>query len=335
MLNVFIGYGCNLKCGYCLQAPARDRVGTPTYKNKATSFIEKMLPHIIKNNITEIAYWGGEPLLYWETIKDIHNELEKHVKFKHVKIVTNGTLLTHEIKTKINDWDAYVVLSRHKQYGEPKWDIVKYIRKLSISFLFNGQQLSFHPFIDELNELEKITGRKLSGFMHWVRATDGCSPKYYIQMEQLDEHEKYLWELADLALKGNRQAIEFWTPHIIQWEESLKGEFVPMCRGSHQIDVDLDGNLHNCHHSVNKKSKIGKAFGDIENMDAYLQAEKFVKTTECQTCPIRKWCRGNCHLSNTHEVDCQLSKRKSKILKMLSSKKIITKGENIHVQSHV
>jgi radical SAM protein with 4Fe4S-binding SPASM domain len=335
MLNVFIGYGCNLKCGYCLQAPARDRAGVPTYKNKATSFVEKMLPHIIKNNIKEIAYWGGEPLLYWKTIEDIHNELQKHIQFKHVKIVTNGTLLTGEIKNTINNWGAYVVLSRHKQYGEPKWQFVKDIRNVSISFLFNGKELNFHPFLKELDELEKKTGRRFSGFMHWVRATDGCSPEYYIKMEQLDEHEKNLWELANLALKGNKQAIELWTPHIIQWEESFKGEFVPMCRGSHQIDVDLDGNLHNCHHSVNSKSKIGKAFGEIENMDAYLQAERFVKTTECQTCPIRKWCRGNCHLSNTHEVDCQLSKRKSKILEMLSSKNIINNKGNIHVQSHI
>ena len=322
MLNVFIGYGCNLKCSYCLQAPSRDRVGQPKYKNKAKTFIDKILPYIKKNDIKNIAYWGGEPLVYWNTITEIHDELSKYVNFDNVKIVSNGTLLTQEIRQKINYWKAFVVLSRHKQFGEPNWKEFANVFKSSVSFLLHGQCLDPQDFIEEIKEIESLVKRKIHLYMHWVRATKGCDPKYYIQLNQLDQHKKYLWDLVSRAESGCEYSISLWRPHVHQWLYAKNSQFVPMCRGSHQIDVDLDGNWYNCHHTANNKTRIGSSVGVVENKDAYLQAEKFVNTKECQTCPIRNWCRGNCHLSNTHEVDCALSKMKAEILQYLTKSKI-------------
>jgi len=337
MLNVFIGYGCNLKCGYCLQAPARDREGTPSYKNKSKEFVKKILPIIKLHNVKSISYWGGEPLLYWRTISEIHEELIKEVKFEDVKIVSNGTLLTPEIRKTINRWKAFVVLSRHTLYGEPKWEEFSKVFNSTVSFLLHGKTLDPSTFINEIKEIESYTKRKMYVYMHWVRATTGCSPEYYIQLDQLKQHEEYLWQLVKQAEQGCEYSISLWRPHVHQWRYAKDSEFVPMCRGSHQIDVDLEGNWYNCHHTVNKRSKIGSSFGKVDNKEAYLQAERFVKTTECQTCPIKNWCRGNCHLSNTHEVDCQLSKIKGKILDYLdkSHKINFNKNKEMFISNYV
>jgi len=95
---------------------------------------------------------------------------------------------------------------------------------------------------------------------------------------------------------------------------------VPMCFGDHQIDVDLEGNRYGCHHTVTAPLKIGQLGGPVENEAAALQVRRFVDTAECSACPLKTWCRGNCHLSRTHDADCRLSKEKHKIMEWISER---------------
>ena len=46
-------------------------------------------------------------------------------------------------------------------------------------------------------------------------------------------------------------------------------------------------------------------------------AWRWMKSAECQACPVRSWCRGNCHLSQTHELDCRLSREKHRVFAWL------------------
>ena len=46
-------------------------------------------------------------------------------------------------------------------------------------------------------------------------------------------------------------------------------------------------------------------------------AWRWVRSAECRACPIRSWCRGNCHLSQTHELDCRLSREKHRVFAWL------------------
>ena len=50
------------------------------------------------------------------------------------------------------------------------------------------------------------------------------------------------------------------------------------------------------------------------NKRAFAHVERFVKGEDCKACPVRSWCRGNCHLSGTHDVDCRLAKEKHNLL---------------------
>ncbi|MBC8268481.1 MAG: radical SAM protein [Rhodospirillaceae bacterium] len=343
MLNIFLGYACNFKCGYCLQSPS----SSPPRHNPqdVDRFVEKIIPYIQNNGIDEISYWGGEPLLYWPRIKAIHEGLLRAgLTFGFVKFVTNGSLLEDHHVEVLNRWDAYVVIShhswqephssqeprptlgKHSQQGEstppdaPSWDKVARLCRSSVSFLFTHEDLFAWPWFRVLEDLEQHWGRPFFPYVHWVRATEGCAPGFYLTHDDLDIHVPHLWELAEQRLEGDRHAHFMFEGHLRDWRRDFHpdGDSKPMCHGDHHISVDLAGNRYGCHHSARVELRTGSIFapeGPTPTTErAIAHVEKFVKSGDCMVCPIRSWCRGNCHLSNTHDVDCRLAKKKHKLL---------------------
>lgn len=331
MLNVFLGYGCNLKCSYCLQAPMAQR----SKKGKAdpSTFIEKVIPWVIEKNIRKISYWGGEPLLYWDQITKIHEAfLAAGHEFDMIRIATNGTLFTDEHVEQCNKWGAYIVISQHPQFGEPVWDQLMNLQNSSLSFLYHKGELAPWGWIDQCNELEQKYGRQVFPYMHWSRATEGADKATDMTFDDLKAHLPHLVQLANMAVQGDRFAHDMWLPHLYEWQDRLDQtkDVVPLCYGDHQIDIDLEGKRYACHHTVEPHMQTGDIFTGDKNIIAIQQARRFVDTAECKSCEINTWCRGNCHLSRTHDVDCQLSKHKHEILSWLDGKIGHNEGKIYH-----
>lgn len=95
---------CNLACKYCAYSEIYengiDRSQNDLLFNDAKILIDKILsdPEYIsvhKNDSVNIGFYGGEPLLKMDLIKDIINYIEKeypNLKYKY-RITTNGVLL--------------------------------------------------------------------------------------------------------------------------------------------------------------------------------------------------------------------------------------------------
>lgn len=330
MLNVFLGYACNLKCSYCLQAPMAQR--SRRVKPDPSVFIDKVLPWVIEKDIRKIAYWGGEPLVYWSAIEKIHQAfIDAGHSFDMIKMATNGTLFTEQHVEQCNDWGVYTILSQHPQFGTPAWDQVMHLNRCSLSFLFHHDELNANSWLQQCDDLEMKYSRAVFPYMHWTRSTPGAAPGTDLTFADLDAHIPHLWDLAVAAAEGHRHCQDMWRGHVLEWEEKLSPgrEVVPMCYGDHQIDIDLDGNRYGCHHTVEPEFQTGTIWDKTVSDKAMRQVRRFVDTEECRTCPINTWCRGNCHLSRTHDVDCQLSKYKHRILKWLAPRMPENDGRSI------
>jgi len=316
VLNVFLGYACNFECAYCLQDPKG--ADAARKRHPVEPFVEKIAPFLKDRGITEVAYWGGEPLIYWDAIEAIHEALiAAGVRLTFVKLVTNGSLLDDRHVEALNRWGAYVVVSRHGPFGEPRWDQVARLRNSAISFLFSHENLFAWPWFGDLDRLEQRFGRPFFPYVHWVRATDGCDASWYLTHGDLDRHVPHLRELALLRLEGDRHAHGMFEGHLREWRRGLHGaggSVEPLCHAGDDVSVDLAGNRYGCHHSVRRSLRTGHLFepetNSAEIVAALGHVHRFIDTVECQACPINRWCRGNCHLSNTHDVDCRLAKAK-------------------------
>ena len=324
MLNIHLGHACNFRCSYCLQSTHADESGA---RKLLEPFIERVVPFVRRNDIRRVAYWGGEPLLYWRRIEAIHEAmLRAGLAFDFVKFVTNGSLLTEVHVERLNAWNAHVVVSRHEGAGEPNWKHVARLKRSSVSFLFRHGHLVAWPWFEELDALEQRFGRPFWPYVHWVRATEGCDPAHYLTIEDLDVHVAHLWRLAELGLGGHRHARSALAGHLRDWRETMEpgGEAPPLCHNDRHLSVDLAGNRYTCHHNVRSFARTGELFSAIgpRNRDgekALALSRRWIDSATCAVCPIRTWCRGNCHLSNTHAVDCRLSKQKHRVLAWLDA----------------
>jgi radical SAM domain protein len=96
---------CNLRCSYCAVKNIADKDHViDTYNlNKCiyTKFVKEYVSYALSHNIfdPEFIFYGGEPLLNWNTLIDIvemiDSTLNRTVKPKY-SVVTNGTLLTED-----------------------------------------------------------------------------------------------------------------------------------------------------------------------------------------------------------------------------------------------
>lgn len=95
---------CNMKCPYCFESGFIDNATiNRDLQKQIIKFIKK---HFQGKNLTVIWY-GGEPLLKMDVIKEISNELkqftDKNSKTYNAGVVTNGYLLTPSVSDILNE----------------------------------------------------------------------------------------------------------------------------------------------------------------------------------------------------------------------------------------
>lgn len=335
MLNIFLGYACNFSCSYCLQE--MDAPDAVRKRHPVQPFIEQVVPFVKELGIRRIDYWGGEPFLYWDEIAAIHRAFQKEkLEFDFVRITTNGSLLKPDFVGPLNDWNFYVVVSDHGEFGQPNWDMVRRLRKSSVSFLFTHESQYIWPLFEKLERLEAQFDRPFWPYAHWVRATKGCAPKHYFTHDSLDRHVEHLWELARMRVAGHRHATWFFQGHMDDWRAGMNktGTVEPLCHSAGHLSVDLAGNRYACHHSVKRELRTEHLFNRTGPRDASEKAAidyawRWVRSAECSSCSLRTWCRGNCHLSQTHEIDCRLSKEKHKVFSWIAEQERTANTERV------
>jgi uncharacterized protein len=98
-LKISLGLSCNYSCNYCSQrfVPHADS----TSSKHVPKFLE-MFPKWYgggsdgKGMGTRIEFWGGEPLVYWKTLKPLATGIKELYPNAQFGMITNGSLLDEE-----------------------------------------------------------------------------------------------------------------------------------------------------------------------------------------------------------------------------------------------
>ena len=136
-ISILFGTRCNLNCKYCFE---KAWVKQDYEVNiVVVDYLNKKYRGFSPNSIA-IRFNGGEPLLYWDSIK-YFLELLQNPSFDKI-IITNGTLLTKDIVDDLNKFNVEVHISHDgkttkKDRGidvfETKLDLIKQINRFGIS----------------------------------------------------------------------------------------------------------------------------------------------------------------------------------------------------------
>ena len=297
MLQIFLGNDCNFSCSYCLQP--KDRLQTKTLD------IDRIAFFIQDRSIEEIRFWGGEPLLYIDLIKEIISGLEVRNIYTRRTMVTNGSLLNENITNYLKDKSIFTCLSYH---ADMDTQCLKWLARLkfkSINYLVTKQSLYLWDLINLKNQFDRTFDQDIYVLPIYVKATPSCPSEYYLTEKEIDYHIEHLRLLHKIGI----------TPRLLetlrgQWDQTAS-QYVPLsgkCMSPWHVSINVSGEVLPCHYAQDANRQEAN-FGRIPDFDLIPSTQRYINTQECQECEVLPYCQGNCHLSLTHEIDCLFAKK--------------------------
>lgn len=361
-LCLHIAHDCNLGCKYCF-AGEGEYHGRRALMSYETG--KKALDFLVANSGNrinlEVDFFGGEPLLNWQVVKELvayGRSLEEpyHKKFRFT-LTTNGVLLNDEIMEFLNREMANVVLSidgrkevndRMRPYrgGQGSYDaIVPKFQKLAESrgqrnYYVRGTFTRYNKdFAEDVLHLADL------GFEQISVEPVVASPKedYALREEDIPELLAEYDRLAAALLQRRKEGKGV---HFFHFMIDLEGGPCVAKRlsgcgsGTEYLAVTPWGDLYPCHQFVGQEEFL---MGNVEDGILRTDIQEEFKTCnvyareKCQSCFARFYCSGGCGANSYHfhgnirdvyDLGCELQKKRIECAIMIKAALAEEEGEN-------
>ncbi len=348
-----IAHDCNISCRYCFASQGN-------FKGQrilmSSEIGRKSIDFLVRNSGNrrnlEVDFFGGEPLMNFDVVKDIVNygrtlekKYNKHFRFT---ITTNAMLLTEEIMDYINENMDNIVLSidgdkktndymRRTINGEGTYDIIlpKITRMIEkrgeksyyVRGTFTKHNINFSKDVIHLAE---------QGFKHISVEPVVTEPdqEYALEKEELptifEEYEILAKEY--LNRKGKDNEFSFFHFMIDLSQGPCIYKRLSGCgAGNEYIAVTPEGDVYPCHQFVgNHKFKMGSVLEEeLDNriQDIFIGANVLNKD-KCNSCWTRFYCSGGCHANAfnfnkdvliPHDIGCEMEKKRLECALMIQA----------------
>ena len=318
-LKIQLGLSCNYECTYCSQrfVPKADE----TNKDDVEPFLAQLPTWFesVDGTGVQVEFWGGEPLVYWKSLKPLAEGIKAKYPKAELLMVTNGTLLDEEKSDWLDKLDFKIGISHdgpgyHARGLDPFDDEDKLHNIIYLWTKLNPKgKISFNAMVHKNNLSraaisawfkEKLGFDALIGEGAFIDPYDegGASLCLTEPAEHLESRNNSFKELraglgSNLGVTQNK--INGFIDSIRNKQPATSvGQKCGMDR-SDNIAVDLKGNVLTCQNvsavatSFNGEShKIGNVanFADIKlNTSSHWSTR-----SECPNCPVLQICQGSC-----------------------------------------
>lgn len=343
-LCLHIAHDCNLACKYCFAEE-----GEYHGRRALMSFEvgKKALDFLVANSGNrinlEVDFFGGEPLMNWQVVKDLvayGRSLEEpyHKKFRFT-LTTNGVLLNEEVLEFVNREMANVVLSvdgrkeihdlmRPHRGGQGSYDeVVPKYQKVAES----RNQMNYYvrgtftrnnlDFAEDVKHLADLGFEQIS--VEPVVAAD--TEDYALREEDvpaiLEEYDK----LALEYIKRKKEGKGF---NFFHYMIDLKGGPCVAKRlsgcgsGTEYLAVTPWGDFYPCHQFVGQEDflmgNVDEGITRTDIRDTFKTCNVYAKE-QCKDCFAKFYCSGGCaanaynftgNINGAYELGCQLQRKR-------------------------
>ncbi len=343
-LCLHIAHDCNLACKYCFaeEGEYHGRRALMSYEvgKKALDFL---IANSGSRRNLEVDFFGGEPLLNWQVVKDLvayGREQEKaHDKHFRFTVTTNGVLLDDEIEAFVNREMDNVVLSldgrpevndrmRPFRNGSGSYSlIVPKFQKLAdsrnqeryyVRGTFTRENLDFSEDILHFADLgfkqmsiEPVVGDESDPYA--IRESD-----LPVIMEEYDK-------LAKIMIEREKSGNGFHFFHFMIDLESgpCVAKRLSGCgSGTEYLAVTPWGDLYPCHQFVGQeKFLMGNVDDGIvkpEIADDFRSCNVYTKE-KCRSCFAKFYCSGGCManaynfhgtIHDAYDIGCEMQRKR-------------------------
>lgn len=350
-----IAHDCNLRCKYCFadegEYKGARKIMTAEIGMRAIDFVIKASGP--RKNI-EVDLFGGEPLLAFDTIKQIVEYAKEQEKIYNKSIrftmTTNATLLTEEIMEYIDKNMGNIVLSidgrkevndkvRLRRDGSGTYDrILPNIKRMvelrdkSKQYYVRGTFTAENiDFFEDIKHLADLGFKEISVEPVVLPKDNPLALKEEDLPKIFEQYDKLYNELLTREKEG--RGFKFYHFNI-----DLKGgpcvyKRISGCGAGHEyVAITPEGDIYPCHQFVgNDKFKMGDIFNGISNIEMVNEFKKahIYNKPKCKECWARFYCSGGCQANNfnfngdihvPYELGCKLLKKRIECAVALKSK---------------
>ncbi|WP_270465240.1 radical SAM/SPASM domain-containing protein [Fusobacterium polymorphum] len=300
-----ITYKCNLKCKHCFTNSGLQHVDELTLEEKLA-----MLEDFSSFGINKISIAGGEPFISEHLFPFLEKCLNLNID---VSITTNGTLLTQENISKLNDYKVKNLTISFDGYDEKSFDFIrgngvfnKVIKTIKLLNLYYKYKFSIKVTVMKSNFSKIEEFLKLSIFhnvkyikFNTVRA-DGRCLKYCDLILKDNEYHEYLLKVEKLKkIYGKKITIKSSLNPFSDEEYDYISELGFGCfAGKESICINPLGEVKPCSHFPKaficgniKKDKIKDIW---QNSNILKKFRTFKGNEKCKSCNIYDKCRAGC-----------------------------------------
>lgn len=343
-LCIHICHDCNLRCRYCFAATGnfggQRTMMSPEIGKKAIDFLIRESGN--RKNL-EIDFFGGEPLMNFNTVKEIidyavslQDRYNKNFRFT---LTTNAVLLTDEIKDYINRNIQNIVLSidgresvndsmRFRVDGKGTYkDIMPRIKDMAqsrnqdnyyVRGTFTRENTDFSKDVLHLADegfkqisVEPVVAAKGTGFD--LREED--LPVLF------EEYEKLAYQFVEREKRG--EGFNFFHFMLDLKQGPCVAKRLSGCGSGHEyLSITPEGDIYPCHQFVGIESfKMGNVEEGTVNGDiakTFRDSNVYTKK-ECASCWAKFYCSGGCaanafqfnnDINIPYKVGCELEKKR-------------------------
>ncbi len=343
-LCLHVAHDCNLACRYCFaeEGEYHGRRALMSFETGKAA-LDFLVRHSAGRVNLEVDFFGGEPLLNWQVVKDLvayGRSLEEpyHKKFRFT-LTTNGILLNEEIQEFLNREMSNVVLSidgRKKVHdrmrpfrgGQGSYDvIVPRFLKLAESrhqdnYYVRGTFTRYNTdFAEDVLHLADLGFTQIS--VEPVVAPE--SEAYAIRQEDvpkiLEEYDRLAGALLERKKAG--KGVNFFHFMIDLEGGPCVAKRLSGCgSGCEYLAVTPWGDFYPCHQFVGQEQflmgnvKDGIIRTDIR--DTFLGCNVYAKE-KCRDCFARFYCSGGCAANSwnfhqtifdAYDIGCELQRKR-------------------------
>ncbi len=355
-LCLHVAHTCNLSCEYCFASQGKyhgDRALMSFEVGKRA--IDFLIENSGSRKNLEVDFFGGEPLMNWEVVKQIVNyarSIEKeHNKNFRFTLTTNGVLLDDEVIDFANREMHNVVLSldgrkevhdrlRKTVNGQGSYDVIvpkfKHFAEKRGDRGYYMRGTFTHNNTDFTNDIFHMADM---GFKELSMEPVVCAPDdpYALTEEDLPILYRQYEILAEEMLKRSRENRGFTFYHYMI---NLSGgpciyKRISGCgSGTEYLAVTPWGELYPCHQFVGESEysmgDIWKGVTNTKIRDEFKLCNAYARE-DCKDCWAKLYCSGGCaanayhatgKITGTYEYGCKLFKKRIECAIMLEVAKL-------------
>jgi uncharacterized protein len=339
-------HDCNMRCAYCFAEAggySGEKSLLPYETGKAA--IDFLLGHSGQRRNLEVDFFGGEPLMNFDAVRQIvlyAREAEKkpgkNIRFT---ITTNGLLLDDEARAFINEhfYNAVISLDGRRETndrvrktpdGGGTYDLIldnllEFARSRDIDnklYYVRGTYTSWNKdFAKDVKHLAELGFKNIS----MEPVVSDLSLPYSLSEKDLPELYEEYDRLARLCEETGQDGkpFEFFHFKVDLSQGPCIFKRVAGCgAGTEYIAVTPSGDIYPCHRFAgDAKFLLGNVHDEIfENPMYGLFNEAHVESKpKCRGCWAKYYCSGGCHanayfengsISEPHLLSCELEKKR-------------------------